>query len=516
MFITQTLRRAVQIRAQGTATIYGDRRQTWAQFQERVSRLAGAFAQLGVERGDRVAILALNSDRYLEYFYGIAWAGAASNPVNIRLAPPEIAYTLEDSRSRVLFVDDAFSQMLPALKPLLKTVAHIVFIGDGACPEGCIEYEKLLAQTAPVPDVNAGGSDLAGLFYTGGTTGKSKGVMLSHDNIVYNALNVLPALGYDDTAIYLHAAPMFHLADMANTFALTMAGGTHVMVPRFDVDAVLDAMVKHRVTHSILVPTMVNLLVNSERINGCDLSSFRRLMYGASPMPEAVLRKAMDLLPGVQFAQGYGQTEAAPVITFLEPRFHVKGGSKLTSAGRPAYGVEVMIVDSEDRELPRGQVGEICARGMNVMMGYWGLNEQTEQTLRGGWLHTGDLGFMDDEGFVFIVDRAKDMIISGGENVFSVEVEGAIYEHSGVQECAVIGVPSEQWGEAVHAVVVPKPGVTLTEEQILTHCRERIAGYKLPRSVTVRGEPLPVSGAGKILKTQLRKPFWEGRNRQVN
>jgi long-chain acyl-CoA synthetase len=239
-------------------------------------------------------------------------------------------------------------------------------------------------------------------------------------------------------------------------------------------------------------------------------------MYGASPMPEAVLRKAMDLLPGVQFAQGYGQTEAAPVITFLEPRFHVKGGSKLASAGRPAYGVEVMIADPEDRELPRNQVGEICARGMNVMMGYWGLKEQTEQTLRNGWLHTGDLGYMDEDGFVFIVDRAKDMIITGGENVFSVEVEGAIYEHISVQECAVIGVPNEQWGEAVHAVVVPKPGLTLTEEDILAHCRERIAGYKLPRSVTIRGEPLPVSGAGKILKTELRKPYWEGRGRQVN
>ncbi|WP_370305458.1 long-chain-fatty-acid--CoA ligase [Sinimarinibacterium flocculans] len=516
MFITQTLRRAVQINASGTATVFGERRRTWTQFQERVARLAGALKELNVGRADRVAILSLNSDRYLEYFYGVAWAGAASNPVNIRLAPPEIAYTLDDSRSGVLFLDDAFSKMLPALRPLLTAVRHVIFIGDGPCPEGCIDYEQLLAQSAPVPDANAGGSDLAGLFYTGGTTGKSKGVMLSHDNIVYNALNVLPALGYDDRSVYLHAAPMFHLADMASTFAVTMAAGTHVAVPRFDVDGVLEAIAKYRVTHSILVPTMINLLVNSGRIADYDLSSFRRLMYGASPMPEAVLKKAMALLPGVELAQGYGQTEAAPVITFLEPRFHVEGGAKLTSAGRPAYGVEVMIVDPEDRELPRGQVGEICARGLNVMQGYWGLNEQTAQTLRNGWLHTGDIGYMDEDGFVFIVDRAKDMIISGGENVFSVEVEGAIYQHPGVQECAVIGVPSEQWGEAVHAVVVPKPGVSLTAEQIIEHCRQRIAGYKLPRSVSFRSEPLPVSGAGKILKTEVRKPYWEGRGRQVS
>lgn len=516
MFITQTLRRAVQINGKGIATIFGERRRTWAQFQERVARLASALKDMNVGQEDRVAILSLNSDHYLEYFYGVAWAGAASNPVNIRLAPPEIAYTLNDSGSAVLFIDDAFSKMLPALRPLLTVVRHVVFIGDGPCPDSCIEYERLLAQSAPIPDANAGGSDLAGLYYTGGTTGKSKGVMLSHDNIVYNALNVLAALGYDDRSIYLHAAPMFHLADMASTFAVTMAAGTHVAVPRFDVDAVLGMIAKHRVTHSMLVPTMINLLVNFGRIADYDLSSLRRLMYGASPMPEAVLKKTMTLLPGVELAQGYGQTEAAPVITFLEPRFHVEGGSKLTSAGRPAYGVEVMIVDPQDRDLPRGQVGEICARGMNVMQGYWGLKEQTEQTLRKGWLHTGDVGYMDEDGFVFIVDRAKDMVISGGENVFSIEVEGAIYEHPAVQECAVIGVPSELWGEAVHAVVVPKPDVLVTAEEIIEHCRQRIAGYKLPRSVSFRREPLPASGAGKILKTELRKPYWEGHIRQVS
>ncbi len=516
MFITQTLRRAVQIKANGTATIFGERQQTWQQFQDRVARLAGALKQFNVGPADRVAILSLNSDRYLEYLYGVAWAGAACNPVNIRLAPPEIAYTLEDSGSAVLLVDDAFSQMLPALRPLLTAVKHLIFIGDGPCPEGCIDYEQLLANSTPVPDANAGGDDLAGLFYTGGTTGKSKGVMLSHDNVVYNALNVLPALGYDDQAVYLHAAPMFHLADMASTFAVTMGAGTHVVVPRFDVDDVLNAISKHRVTHTILVPTMINLLVHSDCIAEYDLSSWRRLMYGASPMPEALLKKAMTLLPRVELAQGYGQTEAAPVITFLEPRFHTQGGAKLTSAGRPAYGVEVIVVDDDDRELPRGQAGEICARGMNVMQGYWGLKEQTEQTLRNGWLHTGDIGYMDEDGFVYIVDRAKDMIISGGENVFSVEVEGAIYEHPGVQECAVIGVPSEQWGEAVHAVVVPKPNVTLTAEEIIEHCRERIAGYKQPRSVSFQSEPLPVSGAGKILKTELRKPFWEDHKRQVS
>jgi len=249
VYITQTLRRAVQIRANSVATICGNRRQTWTQFEQRIDRLGSALKSLGVGAEDRVAVLALNSDRYVEYFYAVAWIGAASNPVNIRLAPPEIAYTLDDSASAVLFVDDTFAKMLPALRPLMRTVKHIVFMGDGALPEGCLSYEALIADHRPIADANAGGGALAGLFYTGGTTGKSKGVMLTHDNVVYNAINVIPALHYDDTAVYLHAAPMFHLADMANTFAVTMAGGTHVTIPRFDVDDVLATIARTGANH---------------------------------------------------------------------------------------------------------------------------------------------------------------------------------------------------------------------------------------------------------------------------
>ncbi len=516
MYITQTLRRAVQTRANSVATVFGNRRQTWKQFEQRVARLAGALQAFGVKTEDRVAILSLNSDRYVEYFYAVAWAGAASNPVNIRLAPPEIAYTLNDSESQILFVDDAFSKMLPALRPLLKSVQHIVFIGDGPLPEGCLDYEELIRGHAPVMDANVGGEALAGLFYTGGTTGKSKGVMLTHDNVVFNALNVLPVLGYDSSAIYLHAAPMFHLADMANTFAITMAGGTHCVIARYDDDALLSMIAAERVTHTVLVPTMVNMLINSGKIPSYDVSSLRRMLYGASPMPEAVLLRAMEALPNVQFTQGYGQTEAAPLITFLPPQYHFKGSAKLSGAGISGYGVETVVMDDNDQEVPRGTVGEICARGLNVMRGYWRLEEQTRAALRNGWLHTGDLGYMDEDGFVFLVDRAKDMIISGGENIFSVEVEGAIYEHPAVQEAAVIGVPSEQWGESVHAVVVLKAGTSANEDEIIAHCRALIAGYKLPRSVEIRAEPLPVSGAGKILKTELRKPHWAGRSKSVN
>lgn len=516
MYLTQTLRRAVQTSGNKTATVFATRRQTWRQFEQRISRLAGAFRALGINDDDRIAILSLNSDRYVEYFYAVAWAGAAVNPVNIRLAAPEIAYALDDSASSILLVDDTFSALLPVLRPLLTSVRHIVYMGDGQTPDGCLNYEALIAANAPVPDANAGGDRLAGLFYTGGTTGKSKGVMLSHDNLVYNALNVVPVMGYNEVSVYLHAGPMFHLADMASTFAVTMAGATHCAVARFDVDAVLDAMQRERITHVLLVPTMVNLLVSSGKIAAHDISSMQRMLYGASPMPEAVLIEAMRQMPDVRFTQGYGQTEASPIITALAPEHHVVGGPKLRSAGRPAFGVDVAVLNADDQEVPRGTVGEVCARGLNVMRGYWGLEKQTRETLRNGWLHTGDLGYMDEDGFVFIVDRAKDMVISGGENIFSVEVEGAIYKHPAVQECAVIGIPSDQWGEAVHAIVVLKPGARVMPAEIVEHCRSLIAGYKLPRSVQIRSEPLPVSGAGKILKNELRKAFWEGRATAVN
>ena len=505
MRITQTLRRAVQTRADATATICGNREQTWRELRERVARLAGALHGLGVQAEDRVAILALNSDRYLEYLYGVSWAGAAANPVNIRLAPPEIAYTLEDSESRVLFVDDAFAPVVAQIRAQLPALEHVVFIGDGELPEGCLAYEDLIANHAPDAEAEVRGDALAGLFYTGGTTGKSKGVMLSHDAIVYNMLNMLPMLGYDQTAVYLHAAPMFHLADMANTHVVTAVGGTHCVIPRFDIDALLAMIARGKVTHTMLVPTMINMLVSSGKLEGADIASLRRMLYGASPMPEALLLRAMKALPGVGFVQGYGQTEAAPVVTLLPAEAHYPGSDKLTSAGVPAYGVDVAIMDEAGSEVATGTVGEVCARGLNIMQGYWKRPEQTAETLRDGWLRTGDLGYMDGDGYVFIVDRAKDMIISGGENIFSVEVEGAIYQHPDVQETAVIGLPSEQWGEAVHAVIVLREGGTATEADIIAHCRGLIADYKLPRSISFREEALPLSGAGKILKTELRK-----------
>lgn len=519
MHLSQCVNRAVQINPQGMATVCGERKRTWTEFKERIARLAQGLRGLGVKNDDRVAILALNSDRYLEYFFGVPWAGGIVVPINIRLAPPEIIFTLNDSETKVLIVDDAFAAMLPALKGRMDTVTQIVFAGDGETPEGCINFEALIKNNQPAEDAAREGEDLAGLFYTGGTTGRSKGVMLTHNNLLSNALNIIPASQLNDEVIYLHAAPMFHLADCASTFAVTLAGGCHSFIPKFDPENTLKTIARDKVTNCLLVPTMVNMMINFPGLKDYDLSSFRRVMYGASPMPEAVLLKAMKLLPNCAFMQGYGMTETSPLITFLEGKYHTLEGpyaGRLSSAGRAGVTVELKIADQNDNEVPRGKVGEVLTRGPHVMKGYWKLEELTKETLRGGWMHTGDMAYMDKDGFIYIVDRSKDMIISGGENVYSTETENAIYQHPAVKECAVIGIPHKDWGEQVHAVVVLHEGQTLAEEELRKHCAELIAGYKCPRSVTFQKEPLPVSGAGKILKTEIRKPFWAGQGKGVN
>ncbi len=520
MYITQGLKRVVQVNSNGIATIDGERQRTWAEFAERVSKLAGAFKELGFSEGSRVAILTLNGDRYLEYFFAVPWAGGVVVPLNIRLAPPELTYMLNDSGAEILLVDDVFQAMLPAFSGKLTTVKHVVFAGESATPEGTINYEERLALAEAVPDAERGGDEVAGIFYTGGTTGVAKGVMLTHDNIISNALNALSSV--DTTGErwrYLHAAPMFHIADCSTNCTLTMLAGIHVFIPKFDVDATLTAIQAHNVTHTVLVPTMVNMLANFPGVETYDLSSLRIIYYGASPMPAAVLAKAMVVFPACEFVQAYGMTETSPLITILEGKYHIFEGSlsgKIATAGQAVTSDEVKIVDEHDHEVSRGTPGEIITRGPHVMKGYWNKPEETAQALRGGWMHTGDAGYMDDEGFVYIVDRIKDMIITGGENVYSVEVENVIYQHPAVAMCAVIGIPSGEWGEAIHADVVCKEGHTATEADILAHCKEQIAGYKCPRSVEIRQEPLPLSGAGKVLKTKLRSPFWQGEARQVH
>ena len=515
MQLTQSLHRNVQQTPNLTATVYRDRVRTYVEHYERVAKLAGAIQGLGVAAGDRVGILSLNSDRYLELLSAIPWAGGVLNPVNIRWSAPEITYSLDESGTTVLFVDDQFAPMVPALQEAQPSLATIVFTGDGERPDGMLDFEELLAAAAPVPDADRGGDDLAGLFYTGGTTGFPKGVMLSHRNMVTSAMGsqatypfVIPG------GTLLHAAPMFHLADLAAWAAQSMVGGTHVVVPMFEPTSVLAAIQEHGVTNALLVPTMIQVLADHPAVPDHDLSSMRVILYGASPITAAVLDRAAKAFPQADFIQAYGMTELAPVATLLTPEGH-QDPEKARSAGRATAHSEVRIVDEAGQEVPRGEVGEVVVRGGHVMLGYWNKPEETADALRDGWMHTGDGGRMDDEGYVYIVDRIKDMIISGGENVYSTEVENAIAKHPGVVACAVIGVPDDEWGERVHAVLVMADGAEVTLEELREHTKEHIAGYKAPRSFEVI-DALPVSAAGKILKRDLRAPYWEGVDRGVS
>jgi long-chain acyl-CoA synthetase len=520
MSTTFGLHRALQFGRDGIATLYEDRQRTWAEVADRVARLAGALQRLDIGRGDRVAILMLNQDRYFELYLAIAWAGAVVVPLNIRWSAAENQDCLGDCRPKLLFVDAAFAAMGAELA---KTRANlgVVYADDApqARPVGALDYEMLIAEAAPIPDVEAPETDLAGIFYTGGTTGRSKGVMLSHRNLVSNARNGLAIVHDLSGPCYLHAAPMFHLADVSAMNCMLLLGGAHAFIRMFTPEAAARVIEKFRVTDVLLVPTMIQMFVDQPDLSKYDLGSLRSVIYGASPISEAVLDRAISALPHTEFVQGYGMTELSPTATVLLWKDHLaaaRAKGRHRSAGRAAALVDVRVVDPLGKPVPPRVVGEIVVRGDNVMMGYWERPEETAKAIIDGWMHTGDAGFMDEDAYVYIVDRIKDMIVTGGENVYSAEVENCVAQHPAVAQCAVFGIPSERWGEAVHAVVMRKPGVAVAEDEIIEFCKARIAGYKCPRSVTIQDAMLPLSGAGKILKLELRKPYWENKSRQVN
>ncbi len=519
MHLTQVLNSAADTFPNKIASIDGERQHTWSEWRDRMARLAAALRELGMAAGDRVAILALNSDRYTEYLFAVWWAGGAVVPMNTRWSATENAYSLNDSGAQVLFVDRNFAPMLDAIRAEATGVETVIYISDDPAPEGMLSFEELIAQNSPCEDAMRGGEHLAGLFYTGGTTGFPKGVMLPHRALWYNAMVIAKECRFDRDTKGLHAAPMFHLADFGLNTAIAIVGGCNVYIPSFEPEATMTAIETHEVNVALLVPTMLGMMLAHPTFNPNRVEVLKSYIYGASPMPEGLLRQAMQVMPHVSFFQAYGQTEMAPMVSILQPEDHVLEGPKsmrLRSAGRPAVGCEIKIIDEDGKVVPRGSVGEIAARSPGVMQGYWQLPEQSEKALVDGWVHTGDGAYQDEDGFIYIVDRMKDMIVTGGENVFSAEVESAISTHSDVAGVAVIGIPSEQWGESVHAIIIPKPGANPDEANIIAHCKARIAGYKCPRSIALRAEPFPLSGAGKVLKRDLRAPYWEGRARSVN
>jgi acyl-CoA synthetase (AMP-forming)/AMP-acid ligase II len=497
-----------------TTIIDGDDTSTHAEHVTRTFRLAHALRhQLGVERGDRFAVMALNGHHFLECYHAAFLGAGVINPLNLRLAPAELEYILFDSGAKVVFADAWFAGVIDQVrKP--AGVEQVVLVGEGDVPHD-LRYEDVVAAGSAVTPDEPEEDDPVVLMYTGGTTGLPKGVLLDQRAEMLNLYRVLMQWHFDEREVYLHQTPMFHAASMGGILAVPMIGATSTFVPVFNPAQVLDVIERDAVTTTVMVPTMIGLLLQHPDFRPERLASLRWLTYGASPMPVALLERLLELYPDLDVYQGYGMTESSALLTSLGPEEHRAGGDLLRSAGRALLGVSLSIQDEDGNPLPPGETGEVCARGGNFMREYWNKPEATAEAFRGGWYHTGDAGYLDERGYLFLVDRVKDMIVTGGENVYSVEVENAIATHPAVAQVAVIGIPSDQWGEAVHAIVVPKEGLTVSEAEIIEHARAAIAGYKVPKSVEFRTDPLPLSGAMKVLKRELRAPYWKGHDRSV-
>jgi len=515
-FLTQGLHRSLRHHPDRLASVFGTRRQTYRELARRTARLATALRKLGVEADDHVALLGFNSDRYIESLLACFWAGAVAVPLNTRWTAAEVQHALNDCDARVLLVDDSYLPMAQLLAANCHKLICVIHMGELATPPNVLPYEQLITLHEAGEDAHRCGDEVALLVYTGGTTGFPKGVMLSHMNLA-SASIAMSAAGCGSGDVMLHAVPSFHMAGLQMLFNHLFGGGTHVVAPRFEPQAVLEAIASERVTDLMLVPTMLQMLIEHPAVGNCDLHSLRRLFYGASPIADALLLRAMQALTEAEFIQGYGMTETCLTV-MLPGHYHTqrRGHGEPHPAGLALPSADVRLVDSQDREVVNGVPGEIVVRGPMIMRGYWKNQQLTSEVLRDGWLHTGDIGVMNSGGLISIVDRLKDMIISGGENVYSTEVEDALAQHSAVALCAVIGVPHAKWGESVHAIVVldNKAKAAVTEAELIAHCRGLMAGYKCPHRIEFR-DSLPLSAAGKLLKGELRKPYWEGQDRRV-
>ncbi|MEM6460891.1 MAG: long-chain-fatty-acid--CoA ligase [Pseudomonadota bacterium] len=485
------------------ATTFEGRTHDWATFHDRIAALAGGLAALGVKSGDRVAYLGLNSHWLTEIYFAPSLLGALAVPINYRLAPAEIEVILEDCTPKVLVFDRHFAQMAETFQAKVETL----IFADWARADGITNYDDLLAESAPPPD-KLGSADQESmiLFYTSGTTGRPKGVMLSHTNMLANAAGTSAAYGYSAEDRLLLSGPLFHLATGSRVFSAVLYGIPMVIQPKFEVEELMSLISTHEVTTTTLVPTMFQMMLDHPRFTDFDLGPLKLLSYGGAPMPVGLMDRLLKAFPGVTFGQGYGMTEVSPVICVLTPDDHRPQEGrypKLTSVGRPMPYCDVRIVTQEDKPVEPGETGEIVVRGPNVMNGYWNRPVDTESALRGGFYHTGDAGWMDEDGYLHLAGRTREMIITGGENVYPIETENCLSQHDAVASAAVLGLPDEQWGERVVAAVTLKSPVS--PDELISHCKERIAGYKVPKAVHIWTTALPLTPANKIDKTEIRR-----------
>ncbi|MEM9621664.1 MAG: AMP-binding protein [Pseudomonadota bacterium] len=496
------IKRAIQVAGEKTAVIDGAQQFTYAELYERCQRLVAGLRGLGLSKGDRVAIWSDNNHQYIETYVGVPAGGLVVVPLNTRHAEPELRYALEDSGTRVLLTDRDASG-------LADIVEHIIPLDDA--------YEALL-QAAPVPlgeDLHE--DDLAGLFYTGGTTGQSKGVMLSHRNLIANTFHWLTSVPQNEADVMLVMAPLFHAAGSNGVLGSIWTTGTQITLAAFDPQKVLDIIESHQVSLTLGVPTMLAAMAEAQHSQPRKVDTIRAIAHGGSPIATAVVHRTWTAFPTAEMIEVYGATELSPLTTALRNEQNLLEDDRARSCGQSIPGTDVRILDTDGQEVATGEIGEVVVRGPNVMVGYWNKPEQTAAVLKDGAYWTGDLGYMDSAGYVFLVDRSKDMIVTGGENVYCTEVEEILYKHPAVLEAAVYGIPDEKWGEAVHATVVPREQHSNVDPaELVDFCREHIAGYKVPKGVAIQQDPLPKSGPGKVLKRELRAPYWEDADRAVN
>jgi len=526
MILTETLTKALKLFPQKQAIVCGERRWTYQEFCNRINQLSHCLKGFGIKKGDKVAILHPNCHAFLEAYYAIPQIGAISVPLNYRLSPREIAFILKDSESRILIADSMFKNQVDPIRGEIRGIERILWTGGLQELNNPIDlnYEKVLEQAefSALPDPPINGEDIAQIYYTSGTTGRPKGVMLSHKNVATHALGTIAEIHLKDCDVWIHVAPLFHLADAWATWAVTWVGGTHVLVREFDAKVVLESIQREKVTLTNLIPTMLNLMVNHPDVGKFDYSSLRVLLSGGAPIAPEVVRKIVETFK-CDYIQTYGMTETSPYLTLSILKEHLKKLSNedqlrfKSKTGREFIGVDLRVVNEQGKEIKKDEkeVGEIIVKGDIVTKGYWKLPEETKKSIKEGWLYTGDMAVIDEEGYVTIVDRKKDMILTGGENVYSTEVENVLYMHPAILECAVVGVPDQKWGEAVKGIVVLKPGQKTTGQEIIQFCKERMTHYKAPKSIDFI-EALPRTGSGKIHKKGLRDKYWEGYEKKVH
>ena len=517
MPLNELLPKAVRLYPEKEAVISGDIRMTYRDFAGRVWRLAQGLTDLGLKKNDRIAILHENSHEFLEAYFAAAHLGAILVPLNFRLSAKELSTILNNSQALILIAMDKFHSKVKDLPREVPTLESIIWTREDFKPSASeeMDYESLLrAHSAePPPPLPIRDDDVAQLYYTSGTTGVPKGVMLTHGNVKSHALGTIAELHLTDGDNWLHAAPLFHLADAWATFAITWTGGKHVILPSFDPGEALRLIEREKITISNLIPTMLNMMVNHPGVGRFDYSGLRVLLSGGAPIAPETVRKIIESF-GCDYIQTYGMTETSPYLTLSILKQHLKGLSPKeqlafkAKTGREFINISLRVVDDEGNDVAEDgkQVGEILVKGDTVTPGYWNMPEETARAFRDGWLCTGDLAVIDGERYVTIVDRKKDMIITGGENVYSTEVENLLYSHPHVLEAAVIGVPDPHWGEAVKACVVLKKGCHVTEEELISFCKKDLAHFKAPKTVDFL-EFLPRTGSGKIYKKCLRDSY---------